>query len=382
MSVHQIDPTKDGKSWQFRARKKDFSGKVKNIRSKRYATKREAEEAERIFLMKRDMPLKKEFNIVAQDYFENLLKIRKLTTVNTYKQIYIKNIKSYFYNKDISKIEIKDIRDWEEKLERRKLSLSYLNKSYLVLNSIVKFAIRNYGLEFNPVQMYGRFQSKNDKIIKNKEKIRYITLEEFNKFIKYVDDPMYNLFFYTAFYTGCRKGELYALTWEDIDFDKSCIEINKTLYAKVKGMIGSDVIITNTKNAQNRIIIMNKSLSDKLKSYKKEMRKYKDFKENWFVFGNTKYLSSSNVDRIKDKAFELSGVHRITMHEFRHSHVSMLVNEYIKKSKERNMNIDTRKFFEMLSLRMGHTVDVMEHVYLHLFPNVQDEIVDLLNEFF
>lgn len=33
----------------------------------------------------------------------------------------------------------------------------------------------------------------------------------------------------------------------------------------------------------------------------------------------------------------------------------------------------------MLSDRMGHTVDVMQRTYMHLFPTIQDEIVDLLD---
>ena len=62
------------------------------------------------------------------------------------------------------------------------------------------------------------------------------------------------------------------------------------------------------------------------------------------------------------------------MHEFRHSHVSLLINEYIKSGQT-----DTTKFFIMMSNRLGHTIDVMQKTYMHLFPSIQDEIVDLLN---
>ena len=85
-------------------------------------------------------------------------------------------------------------------------------------------------------------------------------------------------------------------------------------------------------------------------------------------------MPSTNIDRHKHKYFELSGVREITIHEFRHSHVSLLINEYLKSGQT-----DTAKFFVMMSNRMGHTIEVMQKTYMHLFPTVQDEIVDLLD---
>ena len=113
--------------------------------------------------------------------------------------------------------------------------------------------------------------------------------------------------------------------------------------------------------------------------YKNEMIKYNDFKNKWFVFGGPRFLASTTIDNNKHKYFKLSGIKEITIHEFRHSHVSLLINEYIKKSNEKNMKIDTSKFFLMMSNRMGHSLDVMQKTYMHLFPTIQDEIIDLLD---
>ena len=62
------------------------------------------------------------------------------------------------------------------------------------------------------------------------------------------------------------------------------------------------------------------------------------------------------------------------MYEFRHSHVSLLINEYLKFGQT-----DTAKFFVMISNRLGHSIKVMQDTYIHLFPTIQDEIVDLLD---
>ena len=40
--------------------------------------------------------------------------------------------------------------------------------------------------------------------------------------------------FLTACYTGMRTGEVFALTWNDIDLYNRIIKVNKTVYAKDK----------------------------------------------------------------------------------------------------------------------------------------------------
>ena len=95
---------------------------------------------------------------------------------------------------------------------------------------------------------------------------------------------------------------------------------------------------------------------------------------NWYVFYGSTYLPPSTIDRYKHKYFLESGVHEITIHEFRHSHVSLLISQFLKSGQT-----DATKFFVMMSARMGHSIPVMQKTYMHLFPSVQDEIVDLLD---
>lgn len=374
MAVYKDDnKTKDGRSWYFKTYKKDFDGNNKAYKSKRYETKKEAQEAERLFLMKRDNPLRKKFIDIANNYFIELKRQKKDETIYSYIMDYKKHIKPFFENNYINDITVLSINEWKNLLEKKTYKITYLNKLYSILNNIFKFAIKEYGLNNNPVISSGRFVEKNNKIVPDEEKIRYITLNEFNTFIEHVENITYKRFFYFAYYTGCRKGEIQALTWKDINFDNKEIAINKTLCVKNKDKKN------NTKNYLNRKIKMNQLIYDMLKLHKNEMMKYTDFKETWYVFGNGMYLPKTNLDREKDNAFKKSGVHRITMHEFRHSHVSLLINEYVKVSKEKNMKVDATKFLLMMANRMGHSLDVMQKTYMHLFPTIQDEIIDLLD---
>lgn len=367
--------TKDGRHWYFICYYKDIYGNRKQYVSKMFKNKEIADKKQALFLLQRDHPDFTEFSVVAEAYFDYISKTKKDSTVYSYKKDYNNHIEPYFNQYYINDININVIRLWASEIDKKPIKTDYKNKIYVILCNIFDFAIKNYGLKENPAKTFGRFQEKNDKIISNKEKIRYITHEEFKEYISYVNDLLYRMFFIFAYYTGCRRGEIQALTWKEIDFENDEIEINKTLYEEVKGK----VCITSTKNNQNRIIKMSKYLHDELKAYKKEVMKYSDFSEDWFIFGNTRFLPKTTIDRNKDKYFKISGVKRITMHEFRHSHVSLLINEYVRISKEKNMKVDTAKFFLMLSERMGHTIQVMMDTYMHLFPTVQDEIVDILD---
>ncbi len=246
-----------------------------------------------------------------------------------------------------------------------------------ILRGIFEYAIQNHNLSNNVAALSGKFQKANEEVITDEQKIRYITYEEFNQFISVIDDNMWKTFFIFLYYTGMRKREVQALVWNDIDFNNNQIIVNKTLSVKTKE---SSYKITSTKNYINRNIKMNKTLKDTLLQYKSNCMQYNDFKETWFVFGNSRFLPSTTIDNHKHKYFkQVNNIQEITIHEFRHSHVSLLINEYIKASKEKNMKVDASKFFLMMSNRMGHSIKVMQETYMHLFPTIQDEVVDLLD---
>lgn len=367
MSIHKGSPTADGRCYYFRKQKNG-----KRYTSKKYLTRPECEKAESKFILKTENPINKRFDLIAEDYFDYLKKNNKFSTYYTYIKPYDKHIYPFFKSFYINNINTLTIREWAEKLEKNGYSVKYMNNIYNILNNIFKFACKNYSLNSNPVETYGCFKTKNDKVIDDNKKLRTISLDDFNKFVSVIPDTEleYKTLFYMLFYTGMRKGEIQALKWSDINFNKNEIKVNKTIFSRTI----KDTSITSTKNNTNRIIKISKALKDILEEYYKKQKEYSDYNDNWFVFGSTRFMPSTNIDRHKHKYFEQSGVHEITIHEFRHSHVSLLINEYIKSGQT-----DTTKFFLMMSNRMGHTVDVMQKTYMHLFPTIQDEIVDLLD---
>lgn len=313
------------------------------------------------------------FQVLKEKYLDEVKDILKEPSYISYQEV-IKNQLEPFFNKDENSIiNHQNILKWHEEMEKKTYSLNYKNKCHTILSEILNIGIKKMFLTINYEKEIGPFKQNKNLIQIDKNKIRYITYDEFNLFISKVKEQLWYTVFYTLYYTGMRKGELMALTWKDISFADKKIIINKTYTDRTKD--GKYKIIP-TKNYKNRTIDINESLYNVLlKWYEHEQNE--NFDINQFVFGRDKPISSTTMTNKKNKYFKEAGFDDpITMHEFRHSHVSLVINEAIKR------NLDMNRIFLMLSDRMGHTIQVMQETYMHLFPNVQSEIVNILNEIY
>lgn len=81
--------------------------------------------------------------------------------------------------------------------------------------------------------------------------------------------------FLTACYTGMRTGEVFALTWNDIDLDNRIIKVNKTVYAKDKEENGRWYLGTTKTIGSSREVYICDTLYSVLSDYKKLQVKYK-----------------------------------------------------------------------------------------------------------
>lgn len=381
MKIFKGKPTKDGRCYYFRKSKNNVQ-----YTSKKYSTRKECEDALSAFILKNENPINIRFDLVANEYFENLK--RKPSTINSYLKAYRVHLEPYFRKSYINHISIQDIAKWHEymlkksklssdgttEIKNSKLSIAYLNKCYHVLKNIFDYAIKNYSIQYNPVSMYGHFEDESG-VIKNDNK-KVLSFEEFKKFISVIEEPLWNTYFNFLFYADTRKGEAMALHWSDIDFYNKKITIKATLQVDIKGQ----KFETTTKTNKDRIILMNDQLYNILLNYKEQVMKFNDYNENWYVFGNSIPISKTTADRKKHKYFELAGVQEITSHQFRHSLTTILIQEYVIQQQRNNVKIDKYAFLSALANRNGHTVEVMMKHYAHLFPDVeQSQVIDLLN---
>ncbi len=122
-------------------------------------------------------------------------------------------------------------------------------------------------------------------------------MEEYKKFDSVITEFNYHVFFELLYYNGLRKGETQALTWNDIDFEKKEVKINKTLTTKIKG---EKWTISSPKTKSSvRILPLTEKLLKDLKIIKNEAKNFTDYSDNWFVFGNSIPFKESTITNKK-----------------------------------------------------------------------------------
>ncbi len=165
---------------------------------------------------------------------------------------------------------------------------------------------------------------------------------------------------YSLFMTGLRIGEAQALEWEDIDFEKRTLQVNKSMY--YKNSITYFIIEPKTL-ASNRIIALDDTTLEYLKSWRDMQSKNVKSK---FVFSyNGLPTNNSATYHIIHRHAKLAGVHTIKTHALRHSHASLLTS-----IGENALVIRDRLGHEDIQTTLG--------TYGHLYPNTNREVADRL----
>ena len=147
-----------------------------------------------------------------------------------------------------------------------------------------------------------------------KKKMQFWTREQFDKFISVVDDPTSHALFTFMFFTGRRKGELFALTPADVQKDK--INFDKSLSRKT--LTEATYEITTTKEDKEQIIPVCDVVQKEIKAYKAKGK---------FYFGGEKPLGDNTVRRKFIEYTDKAGLPRIRIHDLRHSFCSMVLHE-------------------------------------------------------
>ena len=203
----------------------------------------------------------------------------------------------------------------------------------------------------------------------NKEnKLYVLTKREQNKITNYVLENINsrNIGLLISLYSGIRIGELCALKWEDVDFKKNCLTINKTIqrvYIKDKDKNISKVIITTpkTKNA-NREIPINKDFLEILKKVKSE-------KKNYILTGNEKYIEPRTYRKYFNKILDELKIKHFNFHSLRHTFATNCIS----------LGVDYKTVSELL----GHAnVNITLNLYVHPRYSQKKKCIDLVCKVF
>ena len=344
-------------TWYCKFYYQDWTGKRRQKKKEGFKTQREAREYEREFIAKSKSDCSMSFKSLVELYLEDCDSRLKPTTLNNKKYIIELKILPYFRDMPVNTIDAALVRKWQNELisfrdaNGQPYSQTYLKLIHSQLSAIFHFARKYYKLSENPLVVCGSIGKSQA------DSIQFWTLDEFRQFIPSIEDkPLTKMAFELLFWTGMRSGELLALTLNDFDLDSRKVSISKT-FARLNK---KDLIMTPKTAKSRRTVTLPLFLCDMVRSYAEGLNGYHPTDR---LFPVTKSYLNYEMKRGSEK----SGVKRIRLHDLRHSHASLLIEQGISPL--------------LISERLGHEkVQTTLHIYSHLYPNKHEQVADKLQE--
>jgi len=233
---------------------------------------------------------------------------RRELTQKGYDSIYNLHIKPYFEKKKIDTLKPSDIIRWQNTLLKT-LTAKRVRSIRTVFNTMYIDAINDEIIEKNPFSK--AIAPKNSQPA---EKIPF-TMKELFSIIKAVPLKM-RAFFAIGFFTGMRTGEIVALKWEHIDFDKKIIKVRRARRAGIESE-------PKTSNSIRDVLIL-----DQLIPYLLEHKNMVDNKLEYLFINkySEPYYSSSKISYTYWKpVLEKLNLPYRKMYLMRHTFISLMI---------------------------------------------------------
>lgn len=240
---------------------------------------------------------------------------------------------------------------------------------------VFKYAIKHGLIDRNPVDLIT--YPRREAVIGADEWENFYDKKELRQFLSALDqeDAQHGNYkadtlFRVLAFTGMRKGEALALTWNDIDFQQRTVTINKGL---TRGEHARLYVQTPKTKNSNRIIDIDDNTIRVLKQWQIRQRQelfmfgynVNDNEQPQLIFCNNKneYLSPSRLRTWLVRIIKKYHLKYITVHGFRHTHASIL--------------FEAGASLKQVQERLGHSdIKTTMNVYAHVSKHAKKDTVD------
>ena len=207
--------------------------------------------------------------------------------------------------------------------------------------------------------------------------ISMLTIDEIKTLIQNCDNQMLSIAIHLAFAGSLRKGEILAVTWDDVDFQKGTISVSKTLKRVRRDAVdvlnGKDILhqfptafdegrtVTVLKRPKTkssiRTVYLPDYVLDVLRDWKETLKPVKRKQPDLVLrYSNGRPLSEETLPRLLEKQLLQLGLPVVSFHSLRHSSISyklVLTGGNIKAVQGDSGHAQA----EMITERYGHIID-------------------------
>lgn len=341
--------------------KDEKTGASIQIRKRGYKTRKEAEQAYLNYQVKisnGEYDPNSNSNVKFSKFIEDWLKVYQPTvkesTYATTLRIIDNHIKKDLGNYRLNKLTVaicqNAVNEWA------KMSPKVFGRYARYTAKILDYAIKLELITSNPMKKVILPKVKREA----KEFTNFYTKKELNDFLFWAKDYSFRayVFFKLLAYSGLRKGEALALTWNEIDFKEGTLRVEKTL---TTGIANTVIVSTPKTRSSIRTIWLEEPILHDLLQWKKVQRQNLFFiDENVYNREQLVFATSNNTpcqladpSQWNDAITKKHHLRRITVHGFRHTHASLLFEAGVSMQ-------DVKE-------RLGHssiktTMDIYTHV--------------------
>lgn len=338
-------------TWYCQFYYEDWQGNKKKKQKRGFKTKKEALEWERNYKLSANANMDMTMGAFIEIYFRDKAGELKERSAKNKRYMIEAHVLPYFENKPMNSITPSDIIQWQNEIRAKGFSQTYLRMIQNQITALFTHASNIYNLANNPCKRVKRM-GKADA-----DKLEFWTKEEYDRFISGIEvGSRYYVIFEILFWTGCREGEMLALTKSDIDFTENRISISKTYYRTER----KDVITTPKTEQSVRVIDIPQFLTQEIRDYVDKLYELPDDERIFPI------VAEAVQHKLKHNC-EKTGVKKIRVHDIRHSHVAYLINQGVQPL--------------IIKERLGHRdIKITLNTYGHLYPNQQRQVADMLNQ--
>lgn len=242
------------------------------------------------------------------------------------------------------------------------------------VNNVLDYGMNLELLASNPMRKIVRPKVKRQVKKKFDDFYNKEELETFLRDCKACKSTKIFTFFRVLAYSGMRKEEMLALTWNDIDFHKNTISINKALKMGLKNRLYVDT----TKTADSvRVLNMDSQTMNYLREWKQVQLKelfqiginaLNNQAQLVFSNSNNSYIHPSKPREWNMSVCKKYNLRFIKIHGFRHTHASLLFRAGVTPKE--------------VQKRLGHKkIETTLDIYTHVYEDESTEAIDKLANF-
>ncbi len=252
---------------------------------------------------------------------------------------------------------------------KKRLSSKTVKNYVSFISSVFDYAVHTKQIKENPC--------RNCTLPKiNEPEHKMFTIEQAQQFLDILQNaPLkYQAFFTLAIYGGFRRGEILGLEWNDIDFDKRLIHIERTVHYNAK--VGYYDTPPKSKSSI-RALMLPAHVIDLLKSLQNEQISQRlKLGDKWnntdrvFTTWDGHQMSGSAPYNFLKRTCEANNLPQVSLHSFRHLNASLLIHSGVNPKTVQNclghsqasttLNIYAHDFQEAEAQALGAVADILD----------------------